>query len=125
MKQFRIFNVFILVSFFGLSFMAEAFASSEFQHLLCDSKTGVATAQLSALGPSVVKVKTDQQNSEKSPCNDPCHFGFSHFGHSAIALFARPVYLAGIELMKSIGFRKESMVESTYVKSLRRPPRLG
>lgn len=120
-KAMKTFVSVLLLSFFGLSLAADAFASDS---MLC---LGEVAAGLSASDTSpsqVLSQESESHESENADCSDPCHYGRCHFGHCSVVFSNSYVRLQVLDLDITVHSLKQSMIEAPFLEGPRRPPRL-
>lgn len=124
MKHFRLFISMLMLTVFGLSISAEAFAS-ESSSLICSDVLQVSIEDGHASMSSSTPNKATDKNEDKAPCSDPCHYGSCHFGHCSFAVSGTAVRLQAIDQVIKPNSFNQNLVEGPCLEGPRRPPRLS
>jgi len=112
-----------MLAVFGLSISAEAFADSTSLSCTDTLQVSVETGEPSvSSGPTH---SSSKKTEEQAPCNDPCHYGSSHFGHSSFTVLGTSVRLHALDQMIQPASFNQNLVEGPCLEGPRRPPRLS
>ena len=110
-KKHFLVSMLVVISLF-LTFISQTVTAS----ISCDSNNECTLISVSST------TSVDADHHDENHCEDPCHLGFSHFGHCAVTVQNSNFNLDSVSLNKEIAYFNLFM-KDPFIKGLRRPPR--